>query len=84
MLGADGACRVDRDTQRRRGRAGIAGRIGRRGGEAVIAIRRRRGGETPGAAAVGRHRCQAGSCRHTPSLCCWPVLYRSAQWYCRW
>ena len=44
--------RVDGHVQRARGRAGIAGRIGCRGGQAVGAIRQRRRRVAPGAAAV--------------------------------
>ena len=40
--------RIDGHAQRGRGHAGIAGRIGRRRGQAVGAIGERRGGEAPG------------------------------------
>ena len=49
---------IDGHAQRRRGRAGIAGRIGRRRGQAVGAIGQRRGGVAPGAAAIGRGAAQ--------------------------
>ena len=45
--------RVDGHAQRGRRRAGIAGRIGGRGGQAVRAVRQRRGRIAPGPAAVG-------------------------------
>ena len=47
--------RVDGDAQRARGHPGIAGGIGRRGGQAVAAIRQGRRGVAPGPAAA-RHR----------------------------
>ncbi len=53
MVGATGAVGVDGDAERGRGRAGVAGRIGGGGGEAVGAVGQRRGGVAPGAAAVG-------------------------------
>ena len=53
MLGATGAAVSIGDAQGRRGRAGIAGRIGGGRGQAVGAVRQRRGGVAPGAAAVG-------------------------------
>ena len=57
---------VDGDTQRGRRRTGIAGHIGGRRGQTVRAVRQRRRRIGPGAAAVGRLRCPAGSCRQTP------------------
>ena len=50
--------RVNRNAQCRRRRAGIAGRIARRRGQVVRAVRQRRRRITPRPAAVGRHRPQ--------------------------
>ena len=58
--------RVDGDTQRARGHAGIAGGIGGGGGQAVGAVGQRRGGEAPGAASRSPSRCRAASRRHRP------------------
>ena len=60
------ARRVDGHAQRARGHAGIAGRIGGGGGQAVGAIRQGRRGVAPGPGAVGRARCRAASRRHRP------------------
>ena len=58
--------RVDGDAQRARGRAGIAGSIGRRGGQAVGAIRQSRGGVSSRPLLRSPSRCRAASRRHRP------------------
>ena len=60
IAGALGAAVSIVTLERGRGRADVAGRIGRRGGEAVGAVGQRGGGEAPGAAAVGRRGAEQG------------------------
>ena len=64
--GCGRGCRVDGHVQRARGRAGVAGGIGCRGGQAVAAIRQDRRGVAPGAAVRSPARCRAASHRHRP------------------
>ena len=56
--------RIDGDSKRSRGHAGIAGDIGGGGGEAVGAIGERRRGVAPGAGAARGRRCRAAWRRH--------------------
>ena len=64
--------RVDRHRQRRRGGAGVAGRIGGLGGEGMGAIGQSRSGEAPGAAAVGGGRAEQGRAVIDLQPCCRP------------
>ena len=74
---------VDGDAQRARGHAGIAGSIGRRGGQAVGAVGQRRRGVAPGPCSA-RHALPSSVAPSKTLTVRWLPPCRSASAHCHW